>query len=435
MLNCNRPRLATICLSAGFLACIAIATARVSIANEEQNQTSPQDKSQTLEQQQTSDEPRSQEQSQQSELPVPPPPKSDRSSATDSSRTPLRYNTPGARSSWGAARNQQGASLGVNIVAGDDGRSLNVTRVRPGTTAEQMGIRAGDRIVRLNGEGVRAVDDFVNRIRQSEIGSDVSIDLLRANERLTVRGQLQPREQSPAQGDATSGSDEYHNYQQIIQGGGSNVGEPRRTEPPPTNPESADPFARDAQSGSQWNPDRGANRQTSFEDRGESNRRPAGDVESRLSRIEEQLDRISQDLAELSKAIGTPRATSGLRETANAEFNATNQPRRTPTPTRPANELQQTGRQLRTNDRWSAPLDNRFQQGDVPAARERATAEAARRRANATGAQLQQQERERAAQSRQRGQPQTAQPQTDQLPPNPVPTTVPPANQPPGAQP
>jgi hypothetical protein len=259
------------------------------------------------------------------------------------------YNTPGAP--W-ANYPQPGASLGVNIIRSDDGRGILITRVHAGTPAQQMGLRPGDRITSINGERVRSVDEFILTVRSMNPRDEVDLEIVRDENTRILRGNLAPYASSLAR-------------------------ETERREPGLDAQQSTDPFRQRAQL---------ENRQASFEDRGPSNEKDAADVESRLSRVEEKLQRMSQDIAELRNAIGSPRDVL-TRDTGGKNLGSrrNTQPR--------ANEAQPNSRILRQNDRWSN--ENRFDQADIPAARERAAQEAARRRANQIGNRLQQQERQR----------------------------------------
>jgi len=76
-------------------------------------------------------------------------------------------------------------SSGIFYVYGNAYRPAVVDSVVAGAPAEAAGLRAGDRIVAVNGEAVRAWDEVVDRISPVTDGS-VSLDVQRGAERLSV---------------------------------------------------------------------------------------------------------------------------------------------------------------------------------------------------------------------------------------------------------
>jgi hypothetical protein len=341
---------------------------------------------------------------------------SDQSNRTE--RATLRDNTAGMPRSANPPGEQQsgdyvvwrGASLGVNITGSN--RGVVVTRVHEGTPAQQMGLRSGDRIVSLNGEPVRSADGFIASIRNKNPSDQIELAIIRDQNQQTIRGNLEPYSQARARNPEAVGNNDYRNYQEILNRGGpdstlwsrddarnsSGVIDGRlRTPTGPITP--GGPGASDE------------TLQASFEDSGDANRPRSGDVEARLARIEKQLDRISQDLEDLHNIIGPGRlkedTSTGLDET---RTRSQTQPRTNPA--QPGTDIKQQSRQIHQNDRWNT--ENRFEQGDLPGARERAALEAARRQAEQTGARLQQQQRELRANSQQPPQPKTEQTPSDQ---------------------
>ncbi|HEY4708507.1 MAG TPA: PDZ domain-containing protein [Thermodesulfobacteriota bacterium] len=75
-------------------------------------------------------------------------------------------------------------SLGISETKG-----VFVSQVAPGGPAQEAGLQMGDVIVELNGEDVRSADDFISRIRTSEVGSTVALEVNRggATENINVR--------------------------------------------------------------------------------------------------------------------------------------------------------------------------------------------------------------------------------------------------------
>lgn len=277
-----------------------------------------------------------------------------------------------------ASRNAERATLGVNVVDSGDSRGITITRVRDNTPARHMDLRPNDRITMVNGRPVRSAEEFISAIRNMNPDEEVELTIARSGNELTVRSKLIPYNQTDAESvsrtESSNNNDEYENYQRVINRNRSNSDEPIST----------DEFIRDSQRSAERAVDDkrfNENRQTSFEDRDESSPPPTGDVEARLARVEEQLDRITQALEALRDQIGTGRL-SASRDTTGPELRP-----RTPAQARP-NEIPVNSRQMRVNDRWNT--ENRFEQADLAGARERANLEAARRRANQTGARLQQ---------------------------------------------
>jgi hypothetical protein len=284
------------------------------------------------------------------------------------------------------------ASLGVNIIPSEQGADVTVTRVGPNTPADQMGLRPGDRIQSVNGRPVGSLDEFVSTIRSMRPGDEVELRIIRGQtgER-TLRGELDPYNDDRARAEQPTGDDEFRAYQEVINRDRWNTEEDSRTSE----------FLRDSQRSAEqaidderFNPE---NRQTSFEEGKGPKPAASGDLDARLSRIEEQLDRITQELGALRKQIGTGRLSG---RDAGPELRPRTPPQ--PRPTDP----QTTSRAIRQYDRWNVS-ENRYEQADLTGARERAAQEAARRRADALGTQLQQQERARTR---------NPQPPTEQLP-------------------
>jgi hypothetical protein len=310
------------------------------------------------------------------------------------------HKQPAQPKSAESSRNRKGASLGVNITPSGRGEGLVVTRVAPGTPADQMGIRSGDRITLINGQAVGPVDEFIATIRSMNSDDQVELQIVRDGIEQAFRGQLERFGRAVARSPQLSSNDEYQIYRSVVGGQDPNQ------------------FRTDNSRDAQRSPELSANRQASFEDRPTSNGQPPSDLDARLRRIEEHLDRLSQDVEQLRNLVGTPAVSSGLREAASDELRANGPqtqrraPQITPQPSAAA---------LKRDDRWDT--ENRFDQADLAGARERAAAEAARRQANQLGARLQQQQRNQAANAKQSTSPTSnsevpPQPTTDQSPPS-----------------
>lgn len=182
--------------------------------------------------------------------------------------------------------NPQGGSLGVNIV-GDSG-GIVILSVRAGTPAQQMGLRRGDRIKSVNGQPIEAVDQFISLIRSAKAGDDVEIEIVRDDAPNKLHGKLEAFGQALARGTDLNSDNE--------QGMGRSGRFSNRLADNTGNP----------------------NVQTSYEERNQSGRQPSGDVEERLTNLEQQLSKLQQDVAEIRTAIGTkPKSeTSDLKTPA-----------------------------------------------------------------------------------------------------------------------
>jgi S1-C subfamily serine protease len=64
-------------------------------------------------------------------------------------------------------------------------RAVEVLEVSPGDPAERAGVRAGDLLLRANGEAVGSVDDMVRKLVLSG-GGALTLELSRGRERVTL---------------------------------------------------------------------------------------------------------------------------------------------------------------------------------------------------------------------------------------------------------
>jgi serine protease DegQ len=71
-----------------------------------------------------------------------------------------------------------------------DRQGALVSRIEPGSGAEQAGLRPGDVIVALDGSPVRSATDLRNRLGLAEPGSTVELGYLRNGERRTARAKV-----------------------------------------------------------------------------------------------------------------------------------------------------------------------------------------------------------------------------------------------------
>jgi serine protease Do len=79
-----------------------------------------------------------------------------------------------------------------------EGRGVLIAEVAPGSPAEQAGLQRDDVIVEYNGREVDEVGSFRSRVATTEPGSDVTLTILRGDERMdrtVTLGELQPEVQ------------------------------------------------------------------------------------------------------------------------------------------------------------------------------------------------------------------------------------------------
>jgi len=191
--------------------------------------------------------------------------------------------------------NQQGqgrrrASLGVNIISGDNGRGITVMRTQPNTAADRMGLQPRDRIVSLNGQPVESVDDFIGAIGTMNPGDQVELTVERNGNERTIRGTLEAYAESITrfEGPVAQGLNRIRGI----------IGRDR-------GPDVAE--------------DRG-NIQTSYEDQGgSSSRSSSGDADARIGRLEQQIDRLNREIQELREAHNSSQPGSAAPSGSSSE--------------------------------------------------------------------------------------------------------------------
>jgi serine protease Do len=80
--------------------------------------------------------------------------------------------------------NQQSPALGVMGVAGKDG--LEIGHVEPGMPADVAGIKAGDRLISIDGQPVRNLIELKRALLQHKLGDVVEATLVRDGEERQV---------------------------------------------------------------------------------------------------------------------------------------------------------------------------------------------------------------------------------------------------------
>ena len=129
-------------------------------------------------------------------------------------------------------------------------------RVYPGTPAQQMGLRPRDRLTSVNGQKVGSSDEFITLIRSMNPGDEVQLGIVRDEQPTTLRGKLEPFSQARRRAPVASGEDWTPNPLSNTSGQTNSL------------------------------------RTTSYEDRNQSGRSQSGDIEARLSRVEQQLSQL-----------------------------------------------------------------------------------------------------------------------------------------------
>ncbi len=75
-------------------------------------------------------------------------------------------------------------------------RAVMIATVEPGSAAARAGLKVGDILLGLDGATIAGADDLVRLLTGEAIGRDVSLDILRGTERLTLK--LTPQERKRA---------------------------------------------------------------------------------------------------------------------------------------------------------------------------------------------------------------------------------------------
>jgi len=214
-----------------------------------------------------------------------------KSNKSDAQKSRSSGNASGNRD-WPAPQrynpnNPQGGSIGVSISA--DGQGIVISRVHSGTPAQQMGLRPRDRITSVNGQQVSNSDQFISIIRNMNAGDEVELGIVRDEAPSTLKGKLEAYSQALARTPEASA------------GNAGGMGRSRGMRGRITD-------------------DMGSNVQTSYEERSQSGRQASGDIESRLTNLEQQMSQLRQDVAEIRVAVrsNSPGSTSLTSPTSGA---------------------------------------------------------------------------------------------------------------------
>jgi len=172
----------------------------------------------------------------------------------------------------------------VNVVSDNGG--IIISNVRPGTPAQQMGLRQGDHVQSVNGQPIEAIDQFISIIRGMNAGDQVEIGIVRDQTENKLRGKLEAFGQALARGTDPNSGNERRIGRSLLNRFSDNMANP--------------------------------NVQTSYEERNSSGRRLSGDVEQRLMNLEQQLSQLRQDMSELRTTIGNKSTNESSGSTAPA---------------------------------------------------------------------------------------------------------------------
>ena len=71
-----------------------------------------------------------------------------------------------------------------------DGEGALVTEVIENSPAEKAGLHAGDVIVSFDGDDIDDVDELIETVRNTEVGEDVEIELMRDRKKRTIRAEI-----------------------------------------------------------------------------------------------------------------------------------------------------------------------------------------------------------------------------------------------------
>jgi PDZ domain len=177
------------------------------------------------------------------------------SDAPQTGQVPQRYDANRTTGTEIGNARRSGASLGVNVVTSESGQGVMVARTRAGTPADQMGLQPRDRILTLNGQPVSSVNQFIAAIRGMNPGDQIELSIDRGGNPQNLGGRLEAlRERLAARegpvGNMIGRTRDLMREQQASYAEGTGV-------------------------------------------------RPSGDIEARLSQLEQQVDRLTREIEQL----------------------------------------------------------------------------------------------------------------------------------------
>lgn len=101
------------------------------------------------------------------------------------------------RQGWQQGQDET-AGLGVQVVEDRRDRGVRVTRVHPGSPAQQTGLQRGDTIIEVDGQSVQSPQDLVSIIRERSPGDRAELVVLRNGREQSVQVRLESREEALA---------------------------------------------------------------------------------------------------------------------------------------------------------------------------------------------------------------------------------------------
>jgi len=94
------------------------------------------------------------------------------------------------KGSKGLRADEEKAFLGVVGTDSNDIEGALIEEVTPGSTAEIIGLKAGDIVTSFNGEGVSSFDGLAESISKSKVGESISIEVNRGGEEYLLTGEI-----------------------------------------------------------------------------------------------------------------------------------------------------------------------------------------------------------------------------------------------------
>lgn len=91
---------------------------------------------------------------------------------------------------FGPGQMEDRAALGIVQTQASEEAGVTVSEVIAGSTAEAMGLLAGDRITRVNGSDIYDMDDLRRHIEAAQIGDEIKVEVDRDGKRKKFKGEL-----------------------------------------------------------------------------------------------------------------------------------------------------------------------------------------------------------------------------------------------------